>query len=182
MGFGVEIDRGRGWFWAGSPSYGNFCRIRGLGMLNFMKRTFLLWFLLALSTAWGAVLGADEGAGKLPSPQSPEAVGWFVAVVFGLMGMVDLGGRIYDRWSGKSRTTKLDPSSLSIEAVPQYIGQDDFDRMEAEVKRDIRDLYDKLNLLGAQSASQSSSLTHVNQQLIQVSGKIDRLLERFPHS
>jgi hypothetical protein len=143
-----------------------------------MKRLFLLGFLMLATQA----MGADAVETKLPDPNSPESLGWFVAVVFGLMGMVDLGGRIFDRWSGKSRTTKLDPSSLSIEAVPQYIGQDDFDRMEADVKRDIRDLYDKINLLGAQSASQSSSLTHVNQQLIQVSGKIDRLLERFPHS
>lgn len=128
-------------------------------------------------------------ASLLPDPNSPYVVGWMFIGIVGLLTLINQGYEVAEKFRGRGRVTTLEPSPLEVRAATEYVLRRDYDQaiarleeqhqqLDGYVRQDMVQLREKIISMGNDLAALKSTNLDQNRQLIAISAKLDRWLER----
>ena len=128
------------------------------------------------------------------------AIGWQVIIV--IIGLILLALQVATFFRSP-RGQRIEPSPLEVREAPDLVGRAEFHReleqvrsdvenarrgiteleteLRKDLKKDVGDLYEKLNGIGREVSALSASIVGQNQTLAQIGAKLDRLAERQVH-
>lgn len=129
-------------------------------------------------------------------PHTWQAIGWIAVALFGIAGGVNQIVRLVDRFKGHPPAEQLKLNADSLErrvTTLEHTAAEAMQRRRAmhekidavkeeireETKRDLGQVYDRLNTLGESVAGLHRDTTHQNTQLLRIDTKLDRLMERL---
>jgi hypothetical protein len=150
----------------------------------------------------GAVLmiATTNAVPALPDPNSPAAIGWIAVVIAAVATAANQVWKLIQNLTGKGNHRLVSPQPLEVTATKQFVTKEEHDRHTAwnqqehnnlfsklgGVERGVREamkaetdqLHDRITDVAKQNAAQEAKQDLMNQRIVQMDGKLDRLVER----
>jgi hypothetical protein len=136
----------------------------------------------------------------MPDPTSYSAIGWVLIAIVSLVVAINQVDDFLKRRNGKESDRTVGPQPFQVTEAKEFVHKREFekhvehntnrhgqlfsaiDQVKAEaaksLKNDVGELRDKIEEVARQNAGQTSTQNLMNQRLIHMDGKIDRLIER----
>jgi len=125
----------------------------------------------------------------LPDPTSPFVIGWLLVGLVALLTGLNQGHDMIKKLTGKGDVTRIEPNPLQIQAAAEYVLRreytdaiakiwDEHKRLDDLVRHDMARLHEKVNALSNDMAGMKASNDALMRQLVSISSKLDRNLER----
>lgn len=106
-------------------------------------------------------------------PQSYQGIGWLIVSLFALAGGINQLSALVMRHKAKPPVGELEQSSRALAERMQQVER----RQETDEER-RRAIHRDLDAIGRDVSALQTGSELMNQRIVQIDGKVDRLLER----